>query len=626
MRRHIQVLALCSLALAMATGCEAWAILLTPIEIPPYMDPNGDMDPMMEDIAPTRITLVVESPDELTLSEDGTARTFWVELSARPPGTIVVPVSISGEGRATVSETSLMFNDLTWATPQRVEVAGVDDMMKGADEELVLTIGPGLSQGTEIAGLDPVTVRLTLVDGVCGNGVVDGREPCEPGGEEEPCVYGMETCAPTCTEACEELPRESPGFCGDGVLQAEHEECEGAYAEAPACTDLELGYGTYACDVETCQNDTSECRAVKKIVAGHKHTCALFESGDVKCWGGNMRGQLGNFPVPGPIPSLSCYRENSSPPLQPLRIGAVSDIYAGAFSTCAIVADQSLWCWGYNSSGQVGEERESNVCFGLPLMLNPENGEVTPAQTLAAPIPMSLALGGEYVCGVAPMTRTDVLCMGQTTIEVPNRELTTAVTFPTPVDILATAENYACGLLQGGTLHCWGFVFNESPATYVPREMSGWSDISQLSLGSRHLCALDAQGIARCQGNNSEGQLGVGDFLEHEAPMPVNFDMRTTTTALFAGMAHTCAIIQDGRIMCWGKNSEGQLGLGDPLARSEPTLVPGIEGVTQLALGAEHTCTLFQDKTVRCWGSNAENQLGDGALDIRMGPSEVEGL
>jgi alpha-tubulin suppressor-like RCC1 family protein len=153
----------------------------------------------------------------------------------------------------------------------------------------------------------------------------------------------------------------------------------------------------------------------------------------------------------------------------------------------------------------------------------------------------------------------------------------------------------------------------------------------QLSLGSdRHACAVTTLDEVRCWGRNSSGQLGYGDTAdrgdaagEMGSNLPaVDLGTGRTATAVAAGAAHTCALLDDGHVKCWGSNTKGQLGLGDTATRGDEAdemgdelpavdLGPGRTAVA-VAAGGEHTCALLDDDTVKCWGEGSRGRLGLG--------------
>jgi len=150
--------------------------------------------------------------------------------------------------------------------------------------------------------------------------------------------------------------------------------------------------------------------------------------------------------------------------------------------------------------------------------------------------------------------------------------------------------------------------------------------VSSLSVGYLYACVVMADGSVRCWGENGGGQLGDGTTTDR--PTPIAVSEITTATQVSAGDQHTCATLSSGSVMCWGYNPSGQLGIPNdpPWTRPTPVLVPGITTATQVATGRNHTCALLADQTVRCWGEGTSGQLGNGATTSSATPVEVSGL
>ena len=132
-----------------------------------------------------------------------------------------------------------------------------------------------------------------------------------------------------------------------------------------------------------------------------------------------------------------------------------------------------------------------------------------------------------------------------------------------------------------------------------------------VALGASHACVLTTAGGVMCWGNNGSGQLGVGDTVDRLAPVDVTLAGGAVAKFLSAGVGHTCAVTTAGGVQCWGSNSTAQLGQPQSTALSAvPIAVPGLASVSAVAAGAGHTCALLADGTVRCWGANDKAQAG----------------
>ena len=156
-----------------------------------------------------------------------------------------------------------------------------------------------------------------------------------------------------------------------------------------------------------------------------------------------------------------------------------------------------------------------------------------------------------------------------------------------------------------------------------------------LATGANHTCALLSDGSVKCWGMNNLGQLGLGDAAsrgdatnEMGGKLPaVKLGAGKTAKAITAGEGHTCALLSDGSVKCWGYNFYGQLGLGDTTNRGTaanqmgdtlPTVKLGTDKTAKaIAAGDSHTCALLNDDTVKCWGDNSYGRLGLGDNDWR---------
>src|SRR6266513_178113 len=303
------------------------------------------------------------------------------------------------------------------------------------------------------------------------------------------------------------------------------------------------------------------------VEAGIFHQCALMQDATVRCWGENDYGQLGNGVISSPPDAPN------PTPVPVVGLNGVAAVAGGGFHTCARFSDGRLRCWGRNSEGQLGD----------------------PAFTDWAS-PTSVPVAG----------------------------ITTATG--------VTGGGYhTCAVLQNGTVRCWGQNDygqlgngTTTPAAVpnnTPVEVSRITIAVAISAGGFHTCALLADGTVRCWGQNDYGQLGDGSIIEPQTrpptprptPTPVTVQGITTAVAMKSGPFHTCALLRDGTMQCWGWNDFFQLGDSTvPNASSTPVTVRGVSPAS-LAPGDQHTCVLLPDATVRCWGDNNFGQLGNGS-------------
>src|SRR5439155_22702864 len=121
-------------------------------------------------------------------------------------------------------------------------------------------------------------------------------------------------------------------------------------------------------------------------------------------------------------------------------------------------------------------------------------------------------------------------------------------------------------------------------------------------------------------------QMGTGDWTTSATPVPVN-GLRLPPIAVSAGGYHTCALLPDGTIQCWGRNDFGQVGQPNSTgAFPVPTTVPGITNAIAVVAGFYHTCATLSDGTARCWGENTFGEAGDGSIGTTSPPVQVAGI
>jgi alpha-tubulin suppressor-like RCC1 family protein len=191
-----------------------------------------------------------------------------------------------------------------------------------------------------------------------------------------------------------------------------------------------------------------------------------------------------------------------------------------------------------------------------------------------------------------------------------------------------------CALLESGGIKCWGAndygqlgdntFDSRNTAVYVSGVISG---VRALSAGSWHTCALLDEGAVRCWGRNDSGQLGDGT-IEHSSVPGFVTGLGSGVYDIAAGGFHTCALLNSGGVTCWGSNIVGQLGGGATgLTSTVPAAVPSLPvGVASVSGGGQHTCALLNSGGVKCWGSNEFGQLGNGTTAGSMEPVDVTGL
>jgi hypothetical protein len=207
---------------------------------------------------------------------------------------------------------------------------------------------------------------------------------------------------------------------------------------------------------------------------------------------------------------------------------------------------------------------------------------------------------------------------------------------------------HICAAMESGVVSCWpGYPYYGELSAYgtlgpnyndaLPPEsrpviaLGGGHLTRQVATGSQHSCALLDDDTIKCWGRNDYGQLGIGDTVHRGVTLDQMGDalpvvqLGEPAKAVAAGAQHTCAILKSGNVKCWGYNDAGQLGqgrtdnLGD--AANELASLPAIDlgtGRTAVAIDVgTHSCALLDNGAVKCWGSNLNGELGQGDTAAR---------
>lgn len=355
--------------------------------------------------------------------------------------------------------------------------------------------------------------------------------------------------------------------------------------------------------------------AASALTAGGSHTCALMESGAVKCWGNNTYGQLGDGST-----------TNRALPVDVAGLGAsATAIAAGVYHTCAITTGGGVACWGWNAYGQLGNG--STVTSSTPVAVQSLGGPAT-----------AIAAGWAHTCAV--LASGDVKCWGWNVLgELGDGTQTNRVTpvrvagLGGPATSVDAGADHTCARLASGGVMCWGFNEsgqvgdNSTTNRTAPVAVSGLPAGAQsIVLGALHTCVRTPANGASCWGDNWYGQVGDNSTVNRLAPAAV-VGMGSGVLAVSAAGFHSCALMTGGALKCWGYNASGQLGDGTKTDRAAPAPVLGLSGpVAAVATGDGHTCALMAAGGVSCWGENGGGQLGNNSNSDSVVPVSVLNL
>lgn len=382
----------------------------------------------------------------------------------------------------------------------------------------------------------------------------------------------------------------------------------------------------------TCAKETQGRRlAVEKVYAGGDNTCVLFNTKRLKCWG-NGFGNVG-------FTSLGTSPENF--PLPYIDVQPVDTVWMGSNQTFVLEESGDVKCWGANMFGQLalGDLEHRSEITVLPFLNPPEHIGMRATFGCSVTGRAITCWGqGSFVVPSTGIVGGDPMDFPLPTLFLTPNNSTAQVVKVT------TGLAHACILFDrraafgGDYIQCWGFgdmlasgsTQGVLPTTLPidPPEVTFSALPQQLATGSYHNCVLLDDGTVRCWGNNNFGQLGRGDRASPIGTDMAHFPLDVVNLPaearfLSAGEDHTCAILADKSVVCWGLNERGQLGAGDTRARGDsaddfPLVSVPLPGEpVELVSGNSHTCALLNDGEVTCWGDNGNGQLGYGDTDIR---------
>ena len=342
------------------------------------------------------------------------------------------------------------------------------------------------------------------------------------------------------------------------------------------------------------------------IAAGADHTLALASDGSLRAWGSNYRGQLGDA--------------TTTDRTIPAQVGSgYAAVAAGGGQflvevegghTVALKLDGSLWAWGWNAYGQLGDASATDR--NTPVRIGSGYRAVAAGQahTVALKFDGSLwAWGDNYYGQLGDGTNT-------------NRYA--------PVRIgtdyyaaIAAGRFHTLAIKTDGTLWAWGFNYrgqlgdNTTTQRNAPVQIGSDSDFVAVAAGFVHSVAVKSGGTLWAWGDNGSGELGDGTTTQRNTPVQVG----SGYSAVAAGLIHTVALKTDGSLWAWGWNGYGQLGDGSVTSRHAPVQIGS--GYSAVAAAVYHTVALKTDGTVLAWGDNFTGELGDGTLAQRLAPVAV---
>ncbi|MBL8019650.1 MAG: hypothetical protein JNM27_08310 [Leptospirales bacterium] len=378
-------------------------------------------------------------------------------------------------------------------------------------------------------------------------------------------------------------------------------------------------------------------------LAAFNHTCALFPTGNVRCWGSGANGRLG-------YGNTNNIGDNETPASAgDVNVGGtVTQITVGGSHMCALLSSGNVLCWGLNTNGQLGYGNTNTIGDDeVPASA----GDVNVGGTVT-----QISAGNSHTCAL--LTNGAVRCWGSgangrlgyaNTNDIGDNETPASagdVNVGGAVTQISVGYNHTCALLNTGNVRCWGFSGamgygntntigdNETPASVGDLTIGG--TVVRVAAGGDHSSVILSNGAIRSWGSNANGQLGYGNanrIGDDETPASAgDVNIGGTVTQISAGLnGHACVVLTDGALRCWGGTAgTGRLGYGN-LSHVGDNETPASAGnvnvgggVTQVANGFGHTCAILSSGNVLCWGTNFAGKLGLGNLNnMDVGDDEL---
>jgi alpha-tubulin suppressor-like RCC1 family protein len=346
------------------------------------------------------------------------------------------------------------------------------------------------------------------------------------------------------------------------------------------------------------------------VSVGESHTCAIRQDHSLWCWGADDYGQIGN--PNSATPSATPYQ------VQPNERWIM--VVSGQFFNCAIKTDHSGWCWGGNANGQLGN---------LTVVSQSEPTPITGSQQW-----QWLTAGSLHVCAID--AEQDLWCWGDNwSGQLGNGNFDDSIQ-PVRVDtsreyaMVAAGEFHTCALKHNQSFWCWGYNLfgqlgrdstqNHTNEYFVLPQQSGSmaSDWLSIDVGYDHVCGIRSSGTLWCWGANYSGQLARQTFVD--AAQPRLIENHFNWAQVSSGTNNGCSIKTDGSLFCWGWNSYGQVGNGIFFdgAATAPRTVESTLAWQSITNGDTHTCGIKEDNTAWCWGDNSYGQIGIDTMGLAI--------
>ena len=345
--------------------------------------------------------------------------------------------------------------------------------------------------------------------------------------------------------------------------------------------------------------DSTNAGEIKEISLGGSHSAALMKDGSLYTWGGNYHGQIGDRSTTSRSRPVKITDSNVAGYLKEY---SVSKIAMGWIHSAAVTQDGSLYVWGSNGSGQIGDGTTTDR-RSLPVKVMENVAEVSLGSYHSAAVTRD---GNLYMWGSNDMGQ---IGDGTTT----NRSR--PVKIMENIAEVSLGYDYSAAITRDGSLYLWGCnpygQIGDGTITKRNRPVKVMENVAEVSLGEYHSAAVTRDGNLYMWGYNSSGQIGDGTTVKISRPKRIAQNIAHVSL----GSYHSAAVTRDGSLYVWGNNSNGQIGDGTTTNRSRPVKI--MENVVEVSLGVtgSHSAAVTRDGSLYVWGNNSNGQIGDGTSE-----------
>ncbi len=324
------------------------------------------------------------------------------------------------------------------------------------------------------------------------------------------------------------------------------------------------------------------------------HGCAVSASGEIRCWGSNRFGQLGD----------GTQRDS----IEPVLVSGITDavqVTTGGYTSCAVLASGSVTCWGGSLVRPTGDlpSRWSTV----PVSLSSYISDAT-SVSLSSSFACLLRASGQVWCW--GMGRYGELGIGPTEIKYAEPIPVTGISDAVAV---STGTRHSCAVLATGVVKCWGSFedYLNGPANEGPVKVSNLKlPATQIDLGDTGDCALLQGGTVKCWGT------GVGSSAAEL--WRVNSKPISNAVSISVGLEHACSVISTGEVFCWGLGAYGQLGNGTNNRFDDPVKVTSITNAVKVYAGSNHSYAVLKTGEVVKWGQGVGPYADAAPTDVNV--------